>query len=189
MTERQAGLRLSSARSGHDGSRPSQPEIRLTAEWVAGAMGGTARCGRTRTSRTSSSAGVSIDTRTLTPGELFVAIRGERFDGADFVGPAVDAGAAGIVVERGRRGRRLSKGHAPPGCRRHRGRRDDRGAAGAGAGSPATVGHEGRGDYRQRRQDDDEGSDSASSSRRGTASSATAGTSTTTSGCRCRSSS
>ena len=26
--------------------------------------------------------GVSIDTRTLTPGELFVAIRGERFDGA-----------------------------------------------------------------------------------------------------------
>jgi UDP-N-acetylmuramoyl-tripeptide--D-alanyl-D-alanine ligase len=45
--------------------------------------------------------GVSIDTRTLIPGELFVAIRGERFDGADFAGAAVEAGAGGLVVERG----------------------------------------------------------------------------------------
>jgi len=36
---------------------------------------------------------VSIDTRTIKAGELFVAIRGERFDGADFVGAAVAAGA------------------------------------------------------------------------------------------------
>jgi UDP-N-acetylmuramoyl-tripeptide--D-alanyl-D-alanine ligase len=42
--------------------------------------------------------GVSIDTRTLKPGELFVAIRGERFDGAQFVEPAIAAGAAGVVV-------------------------------------------------------------------------------------------
>ena len=48
--------------------------------------------------------GVSIDTRTLTSGELFVAIRGERFDGADFVGAAIEAGAGGVVVERGRGG-------------------------------------------------------------------------------------
>ena len=37
---------------------------------------------------------MSIDTRTLTPGELFVAIRGERFDGADFAGAAIEAAQA-----------------------------------------------------------------------------------------------
>src|SRR5258705_13741678 len=48
--------------------------------------------------------GVSIDTRTLAPGELFVAIVGDRFDGAEFVGAALEAGAGGIVVPRGRGG-------------------------------------------------------------------------------------
>ena len=75
-----------------------QPEIRLTTEWVAGAMGGTARHGDPDREFN----GVSIDTRTLTAGELFFAIRGERFNGADFAGAAIDAGAGGIVVERGR---------------------------------------------------------------------------------------
>jgi UDP-N-acetylmuramoyl-tripeptide--D-alanyl-D-alanine ligase len=46
--------------------------------------------------------GVSIDTRTLTPGELFIAIRGGRFDGADFSRAAIEAGAAGVVAPRGR---------------------------------------------------------------------------------------
>ena len=40
----------------------------------------------------------SIDTRTLQPGDLFVAIRGERFDGHEFVAAALVAGAAGAVV-------------------------------------------------------------------------------------------
>lgn len=44
--------------------------------------------------------GVSIDTRTIKPGELFVAIRGDRFDGHDFVRNALDAGASAIVSER-----------------------------------------------------------------------------------------
>src|SRR5439155_15701039 len=48
--------------------------------------------------------GVSIDTRTLTPGDLFVAIRGERFDGADFAAAAIVAGAGGVVVPRLRGG-------------------------------------------------------------------------------------
>ncbi|MGE5243867.1 MAG: UDP-N-acetylmuramoyl-tripeptide--D-alanyl-D-alanine ligase [Betaproteobacteria bacterium] len=47
--------------------------------------------------------GVSIDTRTLRAGELYVGLRGERFDGADFAGAALVAGAAGVVVPRGRR--------------------------------------------------------------------------------------
>jgi UDP-N-acetylmuramoyl-tripeptide--D-alanyl-D-alanine ligase len=46
--------------------------------------------------------GVSIDTRTLGAGELYIAVRGERFDGADFAGLALDAGAGGVVLPRGR---------------------------------------------------------------------------------------
>jgi UDP-N-acetylmuramoyl-tripeptide--D-alanyl-D-alanine ligase len=42
--------------------------------------------------------GVSIDTRTIRPGDLFVAIKGPRFDGHDFVAQALDQGASGAVV-------------------------------------------------------------------------------------------
>lgn len=49
--------------------------------------------------------GVSIDSRTLAPGDLFVAIAGERHDGHRFVKAAFDAGAAlAIVAERRRVG-------------------------------------------------------------------------------------
>jgi UDP-N-acetylmuramoyl-tripeptide--D-alanyl-D-alanine ligase len=44
--------------------------------------------------------GVSIDSRTIRTGELFVAIRGDRFDGHDFVPDAIQKGAWGAVVER-----------------------------------------------------------------------------------------
>src|SRR5881398_1604870 len=42
---------------------------------------------------------VSTDSRTLKPGELFVALRGENFDGHNFVESAAKAGAAGAVVD------------------------------------------------------------------------------------------
>lgn len=42
--------------------------------------------------------GVSTDTRTIEPGELFVALRGPNFDGHDFVEEAFEKGAAGAVV-------------------------------------------------------------------------------------------
>src|SRR5919108_354912 len=58
-------------------------DVRLIASWVAQAMGGTLTGDRAR-----EFSGVSIDTRTLEPGALFIAIRGERFDGAQFVGVA-----------------------------------------------------------------------------------------------------
>jgi UDP-N-acetylmuramoyl-tripeptide--D-alanyl-D-alanine ligase len=45
--------------------------------------------------------GVSIDSRSLRPGDLFIALRGERFDGHDYVEAALTAGACGAVVERG----------------------------------------------------------------------------------------
>jgi len=44
--------------------------------------------------------GVTTDSRAVKPGQLFVAIRGERFDGHRFVQAALDAGAAAALVER-----------------------------------------------------------------------------------------
>src|SRR5690554_3155519 len=43
---------------------------------------------------------VSTDTRTLTPGALFVALRGPNFDGHDFVEQARAAGAVAAMVSR-----------------------------------------------------------------------------------------
>lgn len=43
---------------------------------------------------------VHTDTRALTPGCLFVALRGERFDGHEFIAAAIDAGAAAVMVDR-----------------------------------------------------------------------------------------
>lgn len=42
--------------------------------------------------------GLCLDTRKLEPGDLFVAIKGPRFDGHDFIGAAIKAGAAGAVA-------------------------------------------------------------------------------------------
>jgi UDP-N-acetylmuramoyl-tripeptide--D-alanyl-D-alanine ligase len=45
--------------------------------------------------------GISIDSRTLQPGDLFVAIRGERTDGHKFVQAAFEQGASAALVESG----------------------------------------------------------------------------------------
>ncbi len=45
-------------------------------------------------------AGVTTDSRRVRAGELFVALRGERFDGHDHVLSAARAGASGALVER-----------------------------------------------------------------------------------------
>ena len=42
---------------------------------------------------------VSSDSRTVKPGELFVALRGENFDGHDFVESAAKTDAAGAIVD------------------------------------------------------------------------------------------
>ncbi|MCS0497497.1 UDP-N-acetylmuramoylalanyl-D-glutamyl-2,6-diaminopimelate--D-alanyl-D-alanine ligase [Ancylobacter sp. MQZ15Z-1] len=46
--------------------------------------------------------GVSIDTRTLQPGDVFVALRGDNSDGHAYVGAAAGRGAALSIVERAR---------------------------------------------------------------------------------------
>jgi len=45
-------------------------------------------------------AGVGIDTRRPLDGALYVALRGDRFDGNEFVAQAFDAGAVAAIVER-----------------------------------------------------------------------------------------
>lgn len=44
-------------------------------------------------------AGVSIDSRTIKTGQLFVAIRGENNDGHDYIKAALDRGAVGIISD------------------------------------------------------------------------------------------
>jgi UDP-N-acetylmuramoyl-tripeptide--D-alanyl-D-alanine ligase len=44
--------------------------------------------------------GYSIDSRTIGKGELFFAVKGERFDGHDFVAAALDKGASAAVVRK-----------------------------------------------------------------------------------------
>ena len=46
--------------------------------------------------------GYSIDSRTVAPGELFFAVRGDRLDGHDYVASAVERGAVAAVVSRAR---------------------------------------------------------------------------------------
>lgn len=43
---------------------------------------------------------ISIDTRTLQPGDLYVAIVGERLDGHDYIDKAIEKGACGVVISR-----------------------------------------------------------------------------------------
>src|SRR5689334_4580713 len=44
-------------------------------------------------------AGIGMDSRTITPGAVYVAVRGSQADGHRFVADAVKRGAAAIVVE------------------------------------------------------------------------------------------
>jgi UDP-N-acetylmuramoyl-tripeptide--D-alanyl-D-alanine ligase len=68
--------------------------LTLTAAAVARVTGGQVIQGDPETPIDS----ISIDSRTLRPGQFFVAIRGERFDGHRFVPDALARGAAGAMI-------------------------------------------------------------------------------------------
>ena len=71
-------------------------ELRLTVKWVADAVGG-----RMVSGEPDQVVGhVTTDSRALRPGDFFVALRGARFDGHEFVGDVLSRGAAGAIVER-----------------------------------------------------------------------------------------
>ena len=46
--------------------------------------------------------GINTDSRRLRAGELFLALKGDRFDGHDFISQVIEAGAAGVVAARDR---------------------------------------------------------------------------------------
>ena len=46
-----------------------------------------------------SATGISIDSRTLLPGDLFIAIKGPNFDGHKFAAAALAAGACAVVID------------------------------------------------------------------------------------------
>src|SRR5580700_10138189 len=69
--------------------------MRWTITQVAGAVGARAGAGLDPVARV---AGVSIDSRTVRAGELFIAIHGPRHDGHDHVAGALELGALAAVV-------------------------------------------------------------------------------------------
>jgi UDP-N-acetylmuramoyl-tripeptide--D-alanyl-D-alanine ligase len=56
-------------------------------------------CGGRLTGADGAFSDVASDSRTLVPGQLFVALRGPHFNGHDFVAAAAQAGAAGALVD------------------------------------------------------------------------------------------
>ena len=81
--------------------------LALTAADVAASAGGEVVHG----DRTAVIGRIAIDSRTLEPGDCFVAIAGERFDGHDFVADVLARGAGAVVVSRD-----LPEGQLPAGA-------------------------------------------------------------------------
>jgi UDP-N-acetylmuramoyl-tripeptide--D-alanyl-D-alanine ligase len=75
--------------------------MRWTVAQLADALGVAAPAGVASGTRVS---GVSIDSRTIQPGELFIAIHGPRHDGHEFISKALDRGAPAAVVDSKRLG-------------------------------------------------------------------------------------
>ena len=71
-----------------------QKSVVLRADAIVAATGGRLAKGRADVVVT----GVSIDSRRIAPGDLFIAIRGHRFNGHRFVDEAIRNGAVGLVV-------------------------------------------------------------------------------------------
>jgi murE/murF fusion protein len=53
--------------------------------------------------------GISTDSRQITRGSLFIPLKGERFDGHDFLAAAVKGGASGFLVQKGSETKCLSR--------------------------------------------------------------------------------
>ena len=77
-------------------------QCEFTIAEVVEATGGTLVCASTSSSITGSARGVSIDTRSISPGAIFVALHGAGTDGHDYLAQAAARGAAAAIVENGR---------------------------------------------------------------------------------------
>ena len=72
-------------------------ELELTLGWVAKSVGGTLQSGDPELPV----GDVLTDSRSLRAGDLFVALKGPRFDGHSFVAEVLERGASAAIVERG----------------------------------------------------------------------------------------
>lgn len=54
--------------------------------------------------------GVSTDSRALRPGQVFVALRGEKFDGHDYLNIAIESGTPMLIVDRAESANELRRG-------------------------------------------------------------------------------
>jgi UDP-N-acetylmuramoyl-tripeptide--D-alanyl-D-alanine ligase len=77
-----------------NGNEPVSPPPMMDLEEAARAVGGTVRGPSVRFS------GVTTDSRAIAAGDLFVALKGERFDGNEYVNEALRRGAAAALTSR-----------------------------------------------------------------------------------------
>ncbi|MCL5883033.1 MAG: Mur ligase family protein, partial [Actinobacteria bacterium] len=114
------------------GSIPVQVEelITLTAQEICDACAGELLAG----DAASAVVDISTDTRADLAGKLFVALRGENFDGGEFVVEALSGGASGVLAERDAAGRAAATLSATVG-----GNGNGNGGSGANANGTAVV--------------------------------------------------
>lgn len=74
----------------------TQTDLKMSLEQVTGFTGGRLVCGGPGRAFSR----VVTDSRQAGPGDLFVALHGERFDGHDFLGQALEKGVEGFLVDR-----------------------------------------------------------------------------------------
>jgi UDP-N-acetylmuramoyl-tripeptide--D-alanyl-D-alanine ligase len=82
--------------------------MKLALTRIAEFIAGTGACDSRATAE-----GYSIDSRTIQPGELFFAVKGENLDGHDFVEQALARGAVAAVVRKDKAKDRLPRYSAP----------------------------------------------------------------------------
>jgi UDP-N-acetylmuramoyl-tripeptide--D-alanyl-D-alanine ligase len=70
----------------------------VTVGWLAAAVAGRILMGDPETAVGT----ITTDSRTLQPGDFFIALRGARFDAHEFVGDVLQRGALGVMVAEGR---------------------------------------------------------------------------------------
>jgi UDP-N-acetylmuramoyl-tripeptide--D-alanyl-D-alanine ligase len=82
-----------------DGHSGSENPVRFTAGQIVEITGGDLLRG----DLSAAVDGISTDTRTIRPGEVFVALKGPNFDGHAFIPKAEERGARGTILQKGER--------------------------------------------------------------------------------------
>ena len=68
--------------------------INVSLDWIAEQVNGT------RVGDNINIDAVTTDSRSIQPGEVFLALSGERFDGHDYINDVVEKGASALIVSK-----------------------------------------------------------------------------------------